>query len=261
LPKPAFRIKEKNSLGLLAALQFLTLLPIKRSFTSEQIGRSTAYFPLVGIIIGLILAGLNYVFNLLLPPSVVNALLVVTLAVLSGGLHLDGLADTMDGIAGHRTPEQRLEIMRDSRIGGFGAIGLALFLILEYVALNSIPAHWMPYTLILAPTLSRWAMVTAIFVYPYARPTGLGRAFKDAVTWQQFAWATMITLVLAVVLFRVAGLAIFAGVWVIMTLVAMHLKHQLKGLTGDTYGAINEVAAVSVMLLVTMLVFKQWLWV
>jgi adenosylcobinamide-GDP ribazoletransferase len=110
-------------MSLLAAFQFLTILPVKRSFTSEQVGRASAYFPVVGAVIGLALAGINYLLGLILPEEVVNVILIALLAVFSGGLHLDGLADTMDGIAGHRTPEKRLEIMRDSRIGGFAAIG------------------------------------------------------------------------------------------------------------------------------------------
>jgi adenosylcobinamide-GDP ribazoletransferase len=246
-------------LGLLAALQFLTMLPVKHSFTTEQMGRSTAYFPLVGLIIGLILAGFNYVLNLLLPAAVVNILLIVLMALLSGGLHLDGLTDTMDGVAGHRTPEQRLEIMRDSRIGGFGALGLALFLIAEYVTLNSIPQDWIPYSLVLSAVLSRWAMVTAIYVYPYARPVGLGKAFKNAVNWQQFVLATLVTVVIAGVLFKIAGLVMMAAVWVVLSLAATYLKRQLGGLTGDTYGAINELAALSVLLVVSMLASKQWL--
>ncbi len=244
---------------LLAALQFLTSLPIKRSFTGEQVGRSTALFPVVGIIIGLVLLGLNYLLRLVLPSTVVNALLVVALAALCGGLHLDGLADTMDGMAGHRTPEQRLEIMRDSRIGGFGALGIALFLIVEYACLNSLPSAWIPYAILLAPTLSRWAMVNAIFIYPYARPSGLGKAFKEAVSWWQFVVATLVALILAVALFRLAGLAILAGVWIILTLLASYFKRQLNGLTGDTYGAINEIITVSVFLLVSMLAYKHWL--
>jgi adenosylcobinamide-GDP ribazoletransferase len=246
-------------LSLLAAFQFLTLLPIKRNFSALQIGRSSVYFPVVGLVIGLILAASNYVFSLILPSAVVVVLLVAAMAVLSGALHLDGLADTLDGMAGHRTVEERLEIMRDSRVGGFGALGVALFLLIEYVSLNSIPGNLRLYILILAPVLGRWAMVNAIFVYPYARPSGLGKAFKDAISWQRFVIATAIGLILSVVLFRVAGLAIMAGVWVIVTLASIYFKRQLNGLTGDTYGAINEIATVSVLLMVTMLAFKHWL--
>jgi adenosylcobinamide-GDP ribazoletransferase len=246
-------------LGLLAAFQFLTILPIRRDLTAAQVGHSTAFFPVVGLVIGLIMAGINYVLGLILPPAVVNILLVAALAILSGALHLDGLADTLDGMAGHRTAERRLEIMRDSRIGGFGAIGVALFLIIEYISLNSIPASLKLYVLILSPALSRWAMVNAIFFYPYARSSGLGKAFKDAARWWQFVLATAITLTLAVVLFRLAGPVIMAATWMIVVLVAMYFKHQLNGLTGDTYGAINEIALVTVFLLISMLAYKHWL--
>lgn len=246
-------------MDLLAAFQFLTLLPVKRSFNAEQIGRSTVYFPIVGIVIGLVLAGVNYLLSLILPASVVNVLLVAALAISSGALHLDGLADTLDGIAGHRTPEQRLEIMRDSRIGGFGAIGIGLFLLIEYVSLNSIPDELKLYVLILAPVLSRWAMVYSIFAYPYARPAGLGRAFKDAVSWRQLAVATLVAVLIAGVLFKMAGVIVMAGCWVIVTLIATYLKSQFKGLTGDTYGAINEMTTISVFILLSMLAFKHWL--
>jgi adenosylcobinamide-GDP ribazoletransferase len=246
-------------MGLLAAFQFLTLLPIKRSFNSAQIGRSTAYFPIVGIVIGLFLAGVNYLLSLLLPQSVVNVLLIAILAISNGGLHLDGLADTCDGIAGHRTPEKRLEIMRDSRIGGFGAIGLVLFLLIEYISLNSIPTELKLNTLILAPTLSRWAMVYSIFAYPYARPTGLGQVFKDSISWWQITLATLTAIIVAVVSFRLTGFIILTGCWIIVALVAAYLKHQLKGLTGDTYGAINEIATISILIIITLLAYKHWL--
>jgi adenosylcobinamide-GDP ribazoletransferase len=244
--------------GLLAAFQFLTLLPVKRNFTAEQVARATTYFPIVGIIIGLITAGLNFVLGMILPSPVVNVLIVAALAILSGALHLDGLADTLDGLAGHRTSEERLKIMRDSRIGGFGAIGVALFLLIEYVVLNNVPAEYKLYSLVLAPILSRWAMVNSIFVYPYARPTGLGRAFKDAVNWRQYAIATVVSLLVSIVLFRISGLVIMVGVWIVISAVSWYFQRQLKGLTGDTYGAINEISVITVFIIVIMLAFKHW---
>ena len=243
----------------LAALQFLTILPVKRNFKSEQIGRAAAWFPVVGIIIGAILLGLRYVLDLILPAAIINGLLLAVLVILSGGLHLDGLADTIDGLAGHRTPERRLEIMRDSRIGAIGAVGLFLFLIIEYVSLNSIPDKYLPFTLLLAPAVSRWAMVDAIFIYPYARLEGLGKAFKQAVGRSEFLIATFLTLLLAVILFPTAGLVIAAGTWIIISLAALYIKRQLGGLTGDTYGAINEIALIAVLLTINVLAFKHWL--
>ncbi|MCR4393291.1 MAG: adenosylcobinamide-GDP ribazoletransferase [Dehalococcoidales bacterium] len=243
----------------LAALQFLTIFPIKRDFSAEQMGRSTAWFPLIGLLIGLILAGFSYLLGWLLPRSLVNIILVALLALCSGALHLDGLADTFDGIAGHRTRERRLEIMRDSRIGGFGATGLALFLIFEYAALNSLPQSWVIWVLILAPTLSRWAMVMAIFVYPYARDQGLGSPFKSTMRWYHLTIATIIALAVSAATFRIAGIAVVLAVCGVTFLLAGFLVRKLGGLTGDTYGAINELTTLTVLVIASMLVFKHWL--
>jgi len=231
------------------------------------LGRSITYFPLVGIIIGIILAGLSWLLGLILPSAVVNVLLIVSLAVISGALHLDGFADTCDGIAGHRTVEARWQVMHDSRVGGFGIAGVCLLLLVKYISLNSVPEHLLMVTLILMPVISRWAMVYALFAYPYARPSGLGKAFKQETNWQRFSLATIITLAVAMGLTGLpntaysylAGLAIMGGTWVIITAMAAYLRRKFAGLTGDTYGAINEVAEVGVLILVCLLTHNQWL--
>jgi adenosylcobinamide-GDP ribazoletransferase len=246
-------------LRLLAALQFLTVIPVKRRFSAKQLGRSTAYFPVVGIVIGLILAALNYLLSLVLPSSVVNALLVVSLVVLSGGLHLDGLADTYDGLAKRGTPDERRRVMHDSRVGGFGVIGIALVLLVKYISLNSLPPSLMTFSLIIAPVISRWTMVYAIFAYPYGRASGLGKAFKQATGWQELVIATIVALALAAGLLKLAGLAILFVLWLLTMAVASYLKRRFVGLTGDTYGAINEVAESTVFVLLSLLAYKHWL--
>jgi adenosylcobinamide-GDP ribazoletransferase len=245
-------------LSFLAALQFLTLLPIKHGFSAREIGRSTVYFPLVGLLIGLVLAGLSLLLDRILPGSVVNVILLAGLAMASGALHLDGLADTLDGMAGHRTPERRLEIMRDSRIGGFGAIGIALFLIIEYVLLNSLGGNSRLFALILTPGLSRWAMVNAICAYPYVRTEGLGKVYKEAVGGWQMLGATLIAIAASLLSFKLAGIFIIAGVWIIANLAAVFFKNRLNGLTGDTYGAINEITTAGVFFIVTLLAHNHW---
>ncbi len=239
-------------MSFLAAIQFLTSIPIplKRELSPEQLGRATAWFPVVGLIIGLILAGLNWLLLLILPPALVNALLVVALVILTGALHLDGLADTCDGIAGHKTAEERWKVMHDSRTGAFGVVGIVTVLLVKYVTLNSIPPVFMAAVLIFMPVVSRWAMVYAIYVYRYARPSGLGTAFKQATRWPQFTAATIITLAVSVALmpwFSLAGLLIIFGIFIITTALAFYLKYKFAGLTGDTYGAINEVAEVMIL--------------
>jgi len=207
----------------------------------------------VGLIIGLLLAGLNWLLDLALPPAVVHVLLIVFLAGISGALHLDGLADTCDGLAGSKSPEERWQVMDDSRVGSFGIVGVCCLLLVKYVALNNVPQSLVMTSLMLMPVISRWAMVYAIFVYPYAKPSGLGKVFKQGVNWVKFVIATLITLAVAAVLFQLAGLAIMLGIWVIVVIMATCLKRKFAGLTGDTYGAINEVAEVCALLLVCLL--------
>jgi len=255
-------------LRFLAALSFLTIIPLprRREASPEEVGRSIAYFPVVGIIIGLILAGLSWLLGLFLPSAVVNGLLIVSLVAISGALHLDGFVDTCDGIAGHKTVEARWRVMHDSRAGAFGIVGVFLLLLVKYVSLNSVPENLLMATLVLMPVMSRWVMVYAVFAYPYARPAGLGKAFKQEASWQSFAVATVITVVVAIGLarwanvtcFYLAGLAIMFGIWVIVVAMAAYLKRKFAGLTGDTYGAINEVAEVCVLIFVCLLAHNQW---
>jgi adenosylcobinamide-GDP ribazoletransferase len=245
-------------LSFLAALQFLTSIPLpgRREATPEQLGRATAYFPVVGLIIGAILACLNWLFSHILPPAVVNALLLVALVIITGALHLDGFVDTCDGIAGHKAVEDRWRVMRDSRAGAFGIVGVVLLLLVKYVSLNSIPTIFMTATLLFMPVVSRWAMVYAVFTYPYARPSGLGTAFKQKTRWPEFTIATSITIVIAAALFplfSLTGLMLVVGVWIVTTAFSFYLKHKFSGLTGDTYGAINEVAEVVVLIIVCLL--------
>jgi len=248
-------------LSFFAALKFLTIIPIpwRRGASPEELGRSIGYFPVVGIIIGLILAGLNWLLGLLLPSIVVNALLIVSMVVISGALHLDGFVDTCDGIAGHKTVEDRWRVMHDSRAGAFGIVGVVLLLLVKYASLNSVPENLLMVTLVLMPVVSRWAMVYTIFAYPYARPAGLGKIFKQEASWQRFTAATLIALAVAVVLARLAGLVIMISIWVIVVGMAAYLKRKFAGLTGDTYGAISEVTEVCVLILVCLLAHNQWL--
>ena len=211
------------------------------------------------MIIGGILAGLNWVFNLILPASVTNALIIIALVIITGAMHLDGLSDTCDGIAGHKTVEERWKVMHDSHAGAFGVVGVILALLVQYTALNNIPADKMTAMLLFMPMVSRWATVYAIFSFPYARPTGLGKVYKEATRWPQFAVATIITLAIAGALFplfNVTGFIVFGGVLIITTGLAFYFKYKFAGLTGDTYGAINEVAEVITLLLIIIIATK-----
>jgi len=256
-------------LALLAAIRFLTSIPLPwgREARREEFVRSVGYYPVVGFLIGLILVGLYWLLGLFLPSALVNVLLIVALVVISGALHLDGFVDTCDGIGGHKTPEERWQVMRDSRVGGFGIIGACCLLLVKYISLNSVPEPLLMVTLVLMPVISRWAMVYAIFAYPSARPSGLGKERKQATDWPRFIMATGITLAVAIGLawwanityFYLAGPAIIFGIWLTTIAMATYFKRKFSGLTGDTYGAINEVAEVCVLILVCLLAHNQWL--
>jgi adenosylcobinamide-GDP ribazoletransferase len=254
-------------LKFIAALKFLTIIPLFRHHldTAEEIGGSIVYYPVVGLIIGLVLVGLGGLLRVALDASVSDGLLIVFLVIITGALHLDGFVDTCDGIAGHRSVEERWRVMHDSRTGAFGVVGAILLLLLKYVALNSIQ---MPMVVVaLMPVLGRWAMVYSIFAYPYARPEGLGKVLKQAATWQRFLAATVIALVISIGVagwanircFYLAGPAIMLSTWVIIVVVASYFRRMFAGLTGDTYGAINEIAEVSVLLLIALLEHNNWL--
>jgi adenosylcobinamide-GDP ribazoletransferase len=247
-------------LGFLTALRFLTIIPLPGGKLSpREVGRSLAYFPAVGAIIGIILIALNWLLGLLLPQAIVNILLVVSLAIISGGLHLDGFVDTCDGMVGHKTARERWRVMKDSRAGAFGIIGVSCLLLTKYIALNSVPADWLVLTLLLMPVLSRWTMVYAVFAYPYAKPSGLGKAFKQEASLLVFLVATVIALAIAVLPAQLFGLVIMLGVWIIVMAIAFYLKGRFGGLTGDNYGAINEIAEVLVPILVCLLAHIGWL--
>ena len=248
-------------MSFLAALKFLTILRSRRwrEPTSEALARSTGFFPLAGIIIGLILAGSYWLLRFILPFNVVGGLMLVGAAVLSGGLHLDGFIDTFDGMGGHKPAKARRDAMRDTHTGAFGVVAVILLLLVKYLSLSNVPEGWMMPILILMPTLSRWTMVYAIFAHPYARPSGLGTAFKKGTDWRKLLIATAIALAAVIPLFGVAGLVIMLGVWLTALAMTSYLKGKFGGLTGDTYGAVNEVAEVAVLIMFCLLAHNQWL--
>lgn len=237
-------------MGFLRAVQFLTIVPAaKPGGDTKQMGQALVYFPVVGLALGLVLLGLDRVLSLGLPFLVVNALLIVALIILTGALHLDGFVDTCDGMAAHRPAQQRLDIMSDSHVGAYGVIGACALLLLKYVALISVPDGLRLQALLLMPVAGRWAMAYAIFAFPYARTEGLGAAFKQQARWYRLAIGTAIALAIGVSVAHLAGAILLAAIWLLATAVSYFFKHRLGGLTGDTYGAINELSEVTLLLL------------
>lgn len=235
-------------MGFLAALGFLTVLPVPRaaSATPAWVGRSQLYFPVVGLLLGLALGGLQWLFAGRVPPLLAAAFLLLAWELVTGGLHTDGLVDTCDGLFGGHTPEQRLAIMRDSRAGAFGVLGAVLVLLTKYAALVSLPPAAAG-ALVVAPTAGRWAMLAAIGWFPYARPQGTGAAFRAA----SRPWMPWLGLALALAVawgfLGLSGLLTVAVAVPAVWALGRFASARLGGLTGDIYGALSHLVEAGVL--------------
>lgn len=241
--------------ALLLALQFLTVLPIplRSTISNEEYGRAVRYFPLAGLLVGLIEACAVLVLQPWLPAGILAAIVLLIGAMLTGGLHLDGLADTCDGLFVFRTTERRLEIMRDSRVGSYGVAGLICVLLVQYASLNALlTAHTSAIAiLLLAGLLSRWAMTYALVRYPYARGSGAASGFKQFAGRRDLVVATLLAAVVALLIAGIWGVGAFFLVWIVMLGLVRWMLSMLPGLTGDTYGAICELSIMVLLIVAT----------
>ncbi len=226
------------------ALTFLTILPlpVRREVTAADLAGAMAWFPAVGLVLGGILAGTAALGQARLPPPALAGVLVVLLAGLTRGLHLDGLADTLDGLGGGRTPADSLRIMKDHAVGAFGATGIAALLLLKYGLLAALLTQGSLRLLIIFPVVSRFAMVLLAYLSPYARPEGgLGEAMTSLTTRQTLAWAGGSAVLMVVLLNGGAGLAALGVTATLTWGLAVYFRRRLGGVTGDVCGAVNEV--------------------
>lgn len=237
------------------AWHFLTAIPLSRLHhvpTGTELAASMAWYPVIGLLIGCSLAVADLVLNNLFTSAVGNVLLVVLLVLLTRGLHQDGLADTLDGLAGGRTHAERLSIMRDPRIGAIGATGLFLSLLLRYAGLLALPQTVRVPALLCMPVVGRWGMVTLAWLSSSARGEGsLAEPFMRHLTWLHVAISTGFTL---------AALAFAFGIWRasamwLVGLAAVSLGRSsfrawFGGVTGDTLGAMNECLEILFLLLI-----------
>ncbi len=218
----------------LAALTLLTVLPLRLP-GSHVSARALAYYPLVGLVIGGLLAVANSILRLILPDLVAASLVVALWAVLTGALHLDGFSDACDGLFATAPCERRLEILRDVHLGAFGVVGLVLLLMTKVAAAGSIQTSA---PLLLAPVLGRWAMVYAA-AYPPARQEGMAVMFRAGLSRREILMATVLAALGAAVL-SWFGAASFVGAFLAATVIARLALARLGGLTGDIYGMICE---------------------
>lgn len=233
----------------ITALQFLTCIQVgpPGEWSAEQCGRSVRYFPLVGAAIGLVLALVNYSLSHYLLPHVSVMILLITEIWLTGALHFDGFMDTADGIFSHRSRERMLDIMRDSRVGVHAVTAFGVLLLLKYSLLLDLAPGALPKALFVMPIAGRMAMVIAITSFPMARIDGLGKAFSECSGRWAFPVAALLTFALVAPLGWLAILTCLSACLLGFGL-ARWLSGKLGGLTGDTYGAVNEVTQAAVLL-------------
>jgi adenosylcobinamide-GDP ribazoletransferase len=242
------------------AWQFLTAVPLSRDLhepAPDELAGSMLWYPFVGILLGAFLAMADVVLVRWLSREVVAALLILLLVAMTRGLHQDGLADTLDGLAGGRTPSDRLAIMRDPRIGAIGATGLFVSLIVRYSALVSLPEELDVPALLCMPAIGRWAMVIGAYKASHARAEGgLAAPFLAHLSARHVVGATVLVAGLMILFFGLAAaMTILLICSILSRLGTMFCRYYLGGITGDTLGATNEVIEVGFLLLMPLLLY------
>jgi adenosylcobinamide-GDP ribazoletransferase len=239
---------------LICAWQFLTAVPVSRDFhepAPNELAGSMLWYPFVGILLGSLVAVTDVLLAWWLPREAVAALLILLLVAMTRGLHQDGLADTLDGLAGGRTPSDRLNIMRDPRLGAIGATGLFLSLILRYGALVSIPDPLRFPVLLCMPAIGRWGMVVGAYGASYARAEGgLAAPFLEHLSGMHVLGATVVVAVaMAWSMGAIPAVAALVAGGLFSRIATTFYQHMFGGITGDTLGATNELVEVTFLLL------------
>lgn len=237
--------------NFLTALQFLTRIKIikQTSWRKDAFALSVPWFPLVGAIIGLLLALAGIV---LMPvDALLRAVILVILEIIiTGGLFCDGLMDTADGVFSGREKERMLEIMKDSRIGANGILAFVSVVLLKIALYNILDSELLPLALFAMPVVTRLSVVYAISFFPYAREKGIGGMFSDDMGKPYAALASVMTMAILIPTFSpavyIAALVCLAYALLIMR----YISGVLGGLTGDTYGFIAETGNAAFLLAV-----------
>jgi len=252
--------------GFITALQFLTIFRVRKEHEVDEndLARSMVYFPFVGFIIGLLLVYADKALLWIFPDTVSNLFLLLLSVVITRALHIDGLADSIDGIMGGRDQESRLAIMRDSRIGTAGVLAIVFVLLIKYACLNTLFHDYKTAALLTAPAFSRWSQMLMMFQAGYGREDGMGKAFVGHVRLGGLIAASVITVglsgfviyqydtrtaVLAVGIPLAVGLVTFCWRWFVV--------RKVGGVTGDSVGAISEMNEALTFLLFVFLLSER----
>jgi adenosylcobinamide-GDP ribazoletransferase len=242
-----------------SAVSFLTAFPVPSSWAGEErhLSRSVIYYPLVGLLLGCSVAGLDWLMHHVLPNMVVSVITIAVLILFTRALHLDGLADTFDGFLSSRNRNKMLEVMKDSRIGAMGVISIVIILLIKVTALYSLPREVRYQALILTPFAGRCAILLHWKFLAYARKEGgLASSFQKTHISIGFFLAIISFPLLSYIILQESGLLTCLSTVILTAVFSIYSYRKIGGLTGDTLGAACELAesAFMVSLLASLLV-------
>ncbi|SKC75772.1 adenosylcobinamide-GDP ribazoletransferase [Maledivibacter halophilus] len=234
-------------------LQFLTRIPINMNLdvNEDDFFEGVIYFPLVGLIIGMFVVAFYYI-GTILSDKLLGAVFAVIIEVfITGGLHLDGLADTFDGVYSNRQKDRILEIMKDSRLGTNGALALFVLLILKIVLINSLKVPDVYAVLLLMPIFAKLNVVLASRIASPARKQGMGNLFIGKVSTGQFLIAFIIAIIPSLIFLKIVPVI---GLMLIFSILYVrHISNRIDGMTGDTLGSLSELSEVAFLLFIVIL--------
>ena len=247
------------------SISFLTVLPINFLFSSreqkdqncikEDLSKSSIFFPLVGVLIGLILVAAEILLKWVPSDALLSNGIILTVWVfLSGGLHLEGFADMVDGFSGGKNQQEIIRIMKDGTIGAKGAIALILLLFLKFLMLNSLSLSIRMVALLIAPVMGRWSMVLASYLGKPASPENtLSHMFSLYLGKTELVLATLFAIAYSFYFLSFTSAYFFILSGVVTFLIVSYSISKMQGICGDVIGAVNEITEISVLLFLLIL--------
>ncbi|ERI07703.1 adenosylcobinamide-GDP ribazoletransferase [Aneurinibacillus aneurinilyticus] len=227
--------------ALLHAVAFLTRIPVPRlSADPKDWQRSVAFYPIVGVLLGILLWGVALLTGWLLPVPLAAVLTLVFWVYSTGALHLDGWMDLADGLGSWREREKIFAIMKDSRVGAMGVIAAILLFMVKVSALYEIMRNDAEIWLLLPSLFARMSLVAAIWFWPYVSEKGIGTGLKGGLTAWKVGFGFIFVLCATVVLLSWKGMLAFLAVTLASWIFLRSISRRLGGLTGDCYGALVE---------------------
>lgn len=236
--------------SLFGAVAFLTILPVPKRYRNQDPADSAAFFPLVGALLGIILAGADYSLSYTTLTTFTQSTLVITLLLLlTGMLHMDGLADTADALfAPHKTKEERLKILKETRVGVFGMTTLLLITLLKIGSLQNLHLTSRYTVILLFPVVSRTSILLPALLFPYARRSGTARSFINRMRYPSLVVAVLICGAVSVACMGLDGLVSMAVAFSVSLILSALCYKKFGGITGDTLGAAVELSELSILI-------------